>query len=270
MPAPQNWVIENSRRAPPILGADPRDRNLPAGMTSNAHGVSREVQANELMSTHADELSRGNNRLIQNARARGVRSGAARGGINSNLAAASGEDSALAQVGEMAAQQAGAYGTAAGQNLSSLSSQRIAGEGNQASLGVASIGANASMYNSDQNLLSQREGRLQDRDLTLSGRDFTRSEREGDQSWRSGESERSFNRESDYTTRRDETQHGYQRELEQDRYGYGQREADEQATRESDQYLFRQLIDNPEEFDPEVLQGLQAFFASFRPRRGPK
>lgn len=262
----QNWIVD-PRRPPPVLGRPvtgaPGNGPLPQGITGGDQGYTRQVQPNELISTHAENLSRGNNRLIQMARMRGTRAGAARAGVNSQLAAAAGEDAALGQVAEMAGQQAGAYGNAATQNLDSLARQRMSAEGNETSIRTADIGAGASMYNADLDFESTRLGREQDRDLTLSGRDFTRSEREGEQGWRSGESQR----ERDYNTGRDERQFGYQQRLNEDQFRYGEQEQDNAARRDSDSYMFRQLIDNPEEFSPEVLEGLQSFFTRFRQPR---
>ena len=277
MPLPnQNWIVD-PRGRPPLLSrpnpnmGTPPGGTLPGGISGGAQGYTREVQANELAGTHMEDLGRGDNRVLQQARARGAAAGASRGGINSNLAAAGGEQAWLDAAGQVAMQQAGAYGNAATQNLDSLGRQRISAEGNATQIETAGIGASASMYASDNNLISDRERNIldrarmgQDRELTMSGRDFQRSEREGDQSFRSGESQR----DRDYNTGRDETQHGYQREIERDRYGYDQESEDNRANRESDQYLFRQLIDNPEEFDTELLNGMQNFFQQFRANYG--
>jgi hypothetical protein len=265
LPVNQNWVVDQrGRRPPPALGGPTStgQNNLPPGLNSGDAGFTRQVQANELAGTHMEELGRGDNRILQQARTRGVRQGASRGGINSNLAAAGGEEAWLNAAGDVAMQQAGAYGTAAGQNLDSLRQQRMSAEGNQAQITSADIGANASIYGADRDFEAARERNVLDRDRMAQDRDLTLSDRE----YRAGESQR----DRDYTTGRDETQHGYQRELERDRYGYEQMSEEDRAARDADSYMFRQLIDNPEEFDEDVLLGMQDFWARFRPRMRPK
>lgn len=250
----QNWGIVNQPTRPgrPVM-AQPPSGGLPAGITSNQAGITRQVQGDELAGTHMEALGRGDNRILQQARARGVRAGASRGGINSNLAAAGGEEAWLNAAGDVAMQQAGAYGAAAGQNLDSLRQQRMSAEGNQTSIRVADIGAGASMYNSDNSLLSAREGRLQDRDLTLSGRDFQRGEREGEQGWRSGESQ------LDREFERDQMDRGY---------NYQQEGYDNELDRQVAGEIFRNMLDNPEEWDEYMGTGAVDFFARYmNPRR---
>lgn len=254
MPLPnQNWIPDKQPRRGLMAIAPTPGGSTPPGITSNAQGVTRQVQANELAGTHMEELGRGDNRILQQARQRGVMAGAARGGINSNLAAAGGEAAWLDAAGNVAMQQAGAYGNAATQNLDSLGRQRISAEGNETQLGVAGIGADASMYNADLDFESTRLGREQDRELTLSDREY-----------RSGESQR----DRDFTSGRDETQHGYTRELERDRYNYDQDARDNDLNRTISGETFTRWLDDPETWDENDLSGaFELYNRIFRPNR---
>lgn len=94
-----------------------------SGIGSTQAGVQREVQGNELTSTHLDALTRpgANNRYLENLRSGARQSYAARGGLNTTLAAAGAEDVGLRAAGDIAAQDAGVYAQAAGQNLDAAS-----------------------------------------------------------------------------------------------------------------------------------------------------
>lgn len=252
-------------RPRPIVSAPmPNRGNLPAGIQTGREGVTRAVQNNELTSKNMEILGDANNRILNQARKRGVAAAASRGGINSNLAAAGGESAYLDMAGQVASQDAAAYRDAAGQNLESLKQQRISSEGNATQLGAANISAGASMYNADLDLQSAREGRLQDRDLTLSGRLFQTGEREGDQRFRSGEREgdqrfrsEESQRDRDFTTGRDRTL------FDQDQRG---RDAD--MDRNVALELMQRFIDNPEEYDEYMTTGALEFFNQFmRPTR---
>ncbi len=270
IPGAQNWVVDNSKR-PPLLsqGPDPRNaQNLPAGMSMGNLGYTRAVQPDELMSTHAATLAAGDNRLIRDARMRGAQAGASRGGINSNLAAATGEQAALGQVAEKHAQEAGAYGNAATQNLESLARQRIAAEGNQAQLEAAGIGAGASMYASDNSLLSARERNELERSLTESGREYQTGERLGTQQYQSGQAQL----DRDFTTNRDERQFGYNRQLEQDRFGYSELANDNNYNRTLMGEIATRVFDDPETWDQAQASGMFQLFgrrgSAWAPRQG--
>lgn len=253
----------------PLL-AKPRvsTNGLPAGITNTAGGVTREVQGNELTSTNMERLGNSNNRILNQARMRGAQSAASRGGINSNLAAAGAEGAYLDMAGNVASQDASAYRDAAGQNLESLKQQRIASEGNETQLASAGISASASMYNSDNDLLSSREARGLERDLTLSGRDFTAGESRLDREFTAGESalDRGFRsseseRDRDFTRGRDRTL------FEQDQEG-----RDNEIDRTVALELMQRFVDNPEEFDEYNITGAANFFNRFlnpRRRTGP-
>lgn len=263
----QNWVNVNAPPKRALMAqqtAGTAGVGLPPGFTGGSNGPTRQVQSNELASTHMEELGRGDNRILQQARQRGVMAGASRGGINSNLAAAGGEQAWLDAAGNVAMQQAGAYGTAAGQNLESIGRQQIAREGNETSLGVAGIGAGASMYASDNQLLSAREGRLQDRDLTLSGRDFQRSEREGGQNWQSGEREG----EQNWRSGESERDRNFDRDMQERGWNFQQEGQDNELDRQMAADIFRSMLDNPEEWDEYMATGAVDFFARYlNPRR---
>lgn len=253
----------------PLL-AKPRvsTNGLPAGITNTAGGVTREVQGNELTSTNMERLGNSNNRILNQARMRGAQSAASRGGINSNLAAAGAEGAYLDMAGNVASQDASAYRDAAGQNLESLKQQRIASEGNETQLGAAGISASASMYNSDNSLLSSREARGLERDLTLSGREFTAGESRLGREFTAGESalDRGFRsseseRDRDFTRGRDRTL------FEQDQEG-----RDNEIDRTVALELMQRFVDNPEEFDEYNITGAANFFNRFlnpRRRTGP-
>ena len=259
MPAPntQNW-----RNMPPAVRrpvmAQPTTP-LPAGLSAGEHGYTREVQGNELASTHMEALGKADNRVLQQARQRGVAAGASRGGMNSNLAAAGGEAAWLDAAGNVAMQQAGAYGTAAGQNLDSVRQQRIASEGNATQIASSEIGAAASRYNSDNSLLSSREGRDLERSLTESGREWTSGESARDRDFRSGESQR----DRDFTTGRDAQQQEYTRSNMGEGYRLQQEGADNDLNRQIAAETFRNMLDNPEEWDEYELSGAVEFFSRF-------
>lgn len=253
----QNWHSTPTRPAmargtPATGGGGP----LPPGLTNGSDGFTRQVQSNELASTHMEELGRNDNRVLQQARQRGVQAGASRGGINSNLAAAGGEAAWLDAAGNVAMQQAGAYGTAAGQNLDSLSRQRMSAEGNATSIQTADISAGASIYGSDRNLEAQRERLAQDREMTLSDRDYR-----ADQS----------RQEREYQTGRDETQNRYNRENADIRFGYDQDAEDRRFQREAAGQIFQRMLDSPEEWDEWDASGASEFFNNIlRPTFPPR
>lgn len=263
----QNWIVDQRR---PLLSTSTHSAGsgpLPTGISGGSQGYTRTVQPNELASTHMQELGSGGNRVLQQARANGVRAGASRGGINSNLAAAGGEQAWLDAAGQVAMQQAGAYGTAAGQNLSSLANQQISSEGNQSAEMVAGIGAGASMYNADQDLLATREGLAQNRDLTLSGREFESTEAQRGRDFTAGESQR----DRDFTTGRDATQFGYNRQLNQDQFGYDQQARDNDLIRTVAGETFSRFLDDPETWDEYSQSGaIELFRRLFDQSRAPR
>jgi len=268
MPAPnQNWIVDPRRpllsRSTGTPGTGAQGGPLPPGMTSSGEGYTRQVQGNELAGTHMEELGRGDNRILQQARQRGVMAGASRGGINSNLAAAGGEQAWLDAAGQVAMQQAGAYGTAAGQNLDSLRQQRMSAEGNAAQIQSADIGAGASMYGADRDFEAARERNVLDRDRMTQERDLTLSDRE----YRAGESQR----ERDYNTGRDETQFGYQRRLNEDQYGYDQQARDADLMRTVAGETYSRFLDDPETWDEYSQSGaIELFRRLFDQSRAPR
>lgn len=160
------------------------------GLTSSDEGYTRQVQGNELA---ADHLTRGldqGGRYITNARGRGTRAAAARGMGNSSLAAGAAESAAIDAYAPIALSDADAYRQAAGQNLDSLSRQRISDEGNSTQRYVSDNSTGAQIRIANANIEADRERQL--RDFEESGRDRTwrTSEREGEQNWRAGEAER--------------------------------------------------------------------------------
>jgi hypothetical protein len=209
-----------------------------------------------------EELGRGDNRILQQARQRGVMAGASRGGMNSNLAAAGGEQAWLDAAGQVAMQQAGAFGTAAGQNLDSLRQQRMSAEGNAAQITSADIGAGASMYGADRDFEAAEQRNLLDRDRMAQDRDLTLSDRE----YRSGESQR----DREYQTGRDETQFGYQRRLNEDQYGYDQQSRDADLMRTVAGEVYTRFLDDPETWDEYSQSGaIELFRRLFDQSRAP-
>lgn len=105
-------------KRPLMAAGQPLQYGAP-GLTPSMSGVQREVQGNELTSTHLNELTKptANNRYLENLKQGARQSYAARGGLNTTLAAAGAEDVGLRAAGDIAAQDAGVYAQTAGQNM---------------------------------------------------------------------------------------------------------------------------------------------------------
>ncbi len=255
----QNWrnlpVTKRSIMANQMQPAS----QLPTGFSGGLQGYTRQVQGNELASTHMADLGRNDNRVLQQARMRGAQAGASRGGMNSNLAAAGGESAWLDAAGNVAMQQAGAYGNAATQNLESLRQQRISDEGNQAQLGAAGLAFESSVYGSDRDFEASRERNALEREMTTTGREWQSGESERDRGFRSNESQR----DRDFTTGRDATQQGYTQQNMDRGYQYQQEGQDRELNRQINAEIFRSMLDNPEEWDEYTASGASDFFERF-------
>ncbi len=198
------------------------------GLTAGDEGYTRQVQDNELSQTHLTNMLDEGGRYITSARGRGARFAASRGMANSSLAAAGAEGAAIDAAAPFALSDADAYRAAAGQNLDSLASQRMADEQNS-----------TTRYTSDNSVgaqlrIAERNSEDQQRD-----RDWRTSDREADQRWRSEES----GRDRDFTAR--ENERGARRTM---RAGVGAG-------------IMSTVLNNPEYFrDPQAAAGAIDFY----------
>lgn len=100
---------------------------LPPGIQGTANrAYTRQVQPDELSGNQITGLLSQANPYIANARQRGMEQAASRGLLNSSASAGAAERSAIEAAAPLALQQAGAFGTAAGQNLDALNQMGLA------------------------------------------------------------------------------------------------------------------------------------------------
>lgn len=175
-----------------------RTGGLPGNIRNLEEGFVRDVDPNELVSTHVEQLGASGNRGLRQSRMRGMQAGASRGGINSQLAAATGENAWLDAAQSMGEQQAAAYGQAAGQNLDSLARQRLGTEQNATSVFQQIHGDNTSAYMNQSRIDADRETdiRRRDWDVTDDERDYGRrqAERREDRDWAREDEDRNYQR----------------------------------------------------------------------------
>ena len=119
---------------PDFLRAPNRQGAIPSNISDAEQGYTRSVDPNELTSTHLNSLTAGNSRYIRNARGSGAALANSRGLGNSSLAAANSEAAAIGAAAPIASEDAGAYRTAASENLQSLANQRLGNEQNATSI----------------------------------------------------------------------------------------------------------------------------------------
>lgn len=229
-----------------------------AGIMNTGSGVQREVQANELTSTHLNELTRpgAGNRYLENLRSGARQSYAARGGLNTTLAAAGAEDVGLRAAGEIAAQDAGVYSQAAGQNLDAASGREqlqmqltTAAENRQAATAAAAANRVTDLMQRD--LDRQHAMTMADRD-----RGWRSQEREA------GERENQRTREWQSTETQRDRDFGELTQQRRNREGLG-------AT------IMQTILNNPEYMrDPNAAAGIVDFYLSewdrwYPSQRGP-
>lgn len=150
------------------------------GLTASDEGYTRQVQDNELSATHLTNMLDQGGRYITSARGRGARRAASRGSPNGALAAAAAEGAAIDAAAPFALQDAQAYGTAAGQNLDSLSSQRMADEQNSTTRYTSDNSVGAQIRIAQSNIDADRERQTSDQQ-------WRTSERTGDEAFRARE-----------------------------------------------------------------------------------
>lgn len=139
--------------------------NLPAGIT-NAGGpngaysaYTRTVQPDQLTSQQLAGLLNPGNQYIDMARSAGLDTANDRGMLNGSIAAGASQRAAIQAAEPIAQADAGAYSTAAGQNLDALNTILQTHMNNQTSENTARIGAGAQMYSANLGLLNSRENR---------------------------------------------------------------------------------------------------------------
>lgn len=164
------------------------------GLTASDEGYTRQVQDNELSATHLTNMLDQGGRYITSARGRGARRAASRGSPNGALAAAAAEGAAIDAAAPFALQDAQAYGTAAGQNLDSLSSQRMADEQNSTTRYTSDNSVGAQLRIAERNSEDRRFDREHESEQNRFEREWRTSERAGDEAFRARErqSDRDF------------------------------------------------------------------------------
>jgi len=131
---------------------------LPPGFTGNpGQAYTRQVQPNELVSNNLTGLLARNNPYITQAEQAGTRQAAARGGLNSSIAAGAARGAAIQAGLPIAQGDAQAYGNAAGQNQDALNTVLTTGMNNATSMYGADQSLAGTMYNANMNLTGQRE-----------------------------------------------------------------------------------------------------------------
>lgn len=138
--------------------------NLPQGMynaggSGGSNAYVRDAQPNELVSHNLQGLLDENGQYIQSARQEGLDFASDRHLLNSSIAAGNSQREAIRAGLPIAQGDAGAHMAAAGQNQDALNQNELTAMNNATSMGVANIGANASMYGDDLGLVNARENR---------------------------------------------------------------------------------------------------------------
>ncbi|HEX2614723.1 MAG TPA: hypothetical protein VHL10_04470, partial [Nitrososphaera sp.] len=128
---------------------------------------------NELTSENLAGLLAPGNRYIDMARQAGMDVSNDRGLLNSSIAAGNSERSAIQAAEPIAAADAAAYGTAAGQNQDALNTILATRMNNQTSRQNALAAAGASRYSADLGLRNSRENRQFEGEQAGINRNFT-------------------------------------------------------------------------------------------------
>lgn len=123
--------------------------------------VTREVNSNELTSTHLNSLLQGNSEYLQQARNKAMLTANSRGLVNSTLAAGAGESAAIDAALPIATADATTYGTAARDNQSAKNNFNLADRqaANQSALAAAQM----QMQGQLADIASARQERQADR-----------------------------------------------------------------------------------------------------------
>lgn len=146
---------------------------LPAGISGAANrAYTREVQPNELAGYHMNQLTAENSPYIQQARMQAMAQANARGLGNSSYAMGNAQGAAINAAMPLAQQQAGAYGTAAGQNVQYLN-QYLSDAARAAAAHAQSSGQQMSAAAHDQMMLQmQRENLAYEGEQAALGRSY--------------------------------------------------------------------------------------------------
>lgn len=154
---------------------DPRIGNgaLPAGISGAANrAYTREVQPNELAGYQMNQLTAENSPYIQQARMQAMAAANARGLGNSSYAMGNAQGAAINAAMPLAQQQAGAYGTAAGQNQQYLN-QYLSDMARVAAARASSAGQQSAAAAHDQMMLQmQRENLAYSGEQAALGRSY--------------------------------------------------------------------------------------------------
>lgn len=218
---------------------------LPAGFRgAQNRAYVREVQGDELSSNRISAILAASNPYITNARQRGVEQAASRGMLNSAAAAGAAERSAIEAASPLALQEAGAFGTAAGQNLDYLNQFALEGARDQRAEFDRLSAMNAAETAAGNRLQLQREA------LAFEGEQAGLNR--GQQNYRDYTAYR-------YATRRDNNAAYNQRrdyafrtgvDLRASRYAFMNR-------------MMQAAIDDPELFTPEDVAGMMGAFDGY-------
>lgn len=133
------------------------------------------VNPNELTSYQLGQLQRSDNPLVQHAAQNAAAFASARGaGLSGSLYADNATRAAFDAMTPIAQADAGQYADVRNRNQAALNDQNLTRMNNDTSIGVASIGAAASMHNNDTQLAEnarqfnvQQDNRLQNREWQL-------------------------------------------------------------------------------------------------------
>lgn len=210
-----------------------------AGIGTTGLGTQREVQDDELTSTHVNRLTRPgtDNRFLENTRANARQGFAARGGLNTSLAAAGAENAALEQAVNIGSRDAGVYADAATQNLDTAARREL----------------------SVMDLADRQAGRAFEADQAGGRWAQEREDRLAERDWQSQESQRARDFEAAQGREGRDWQANQERE---------QRDFDERATqRRNREGLSVRILDtifsNPEYLrDPTAAAGMVDYFQS--------
>lgn len=177
---------------PDFLRTPTRQGTIPSNISDAEQGYTRSVDPNELTSTHLNALTAGNSRYIRNARGSGMALANSRGLGNSSLAAANSEAAVIGAAAPIAEADAGAYRSAASENLQSLAGQRLGNEQN-----ATSIANNIFSNNTQAGIATERNNFERERDQYSHGWDV--EDRDTRRGWQVGDrqQERDWSREDE-------------------------------------------------------------------------
>ena len=165
------------------------------GVAGVAGTAVRQPTGDELVKNQLSSLLAGDSQYIQNARTRGAKQAASRGLLNSSLASAASESSAINSALPIASQDAQAFSAANAQNQNDLNAASLLKfkydlENQPGPMVGVNVGANAidSQIDHDRRLELMRESSRLEREAAREDRGWRSGESAADRAWRTGES----------------------------------------------------------------------------------